>query len=111
MSAGEADDGLLILCTCPDEDTAGTIAAYLVEHRLAGCVNVVTGVTSVYRWEGEVQTDEEHLLVIKTHRRVYQPLEDAISALHPYDVPEVIALPIAAGLPAYLSWLAGSLKP
>ena len=96
---------LLVYCTCPDHDTALRIAQTLVDRQLAACVNLVPGLTSVYRWQGQRETAEEVLLLIKTRLAVYPDLEAAVQALHPYELPEIIAVPIAAGLPAYLSWI------
>ena len=90
---------------------AARIARELVEHRLAACVNVVAGVQSTYRWEGKVETEAEHLLVIKTRRDRLPALKAAFVALHPYEVPELIILPIDDGLPSYLSWLSASVVP
>jgi periplasmic divalent cation tolerance protein len=96
---------LLVYCTCPDHDTALRIAQALVSRQLAACVNVVPGLTSVYRWQGQTETAQEVLLLIKTRQAVYPELEAALLALHPYELPEIIAVPIEAGLPAYLSWI------
>jgi periplasmic divalent cation tolerance protein len=101
-------DCLLALCTCPDEASAARVARALVEERLAACVSRVPGLTSTYRWEGRVEEDAEHLLVIKTTTARLPALRERIVALHPYDVPELIALPFADGLPAYLAWLRDS---
>ncbi len=96
---------LLALTTCPDADSAARIARALVEERLAACVSRVPGATSVYRWEGRVEEDTEVLLLIKTTGERLPTLRKRLLALHPYDVPELIALPIEDGLPAYLDWL------
>lgn len=96
---------LLILCTCPDAESAGRIAHALVEERLAACVNRVPALTSVYRWQGEIHEDSEVLLLIKTRRELFESLRARLVALHPYDVPEVIALDITAGHAPYLEWL------
>ncbi len=103
--AGMPFQPLLVFCTCPDHDTALRIAKALVDQQLAACVNVVPGLTSVYRWQGQRETAQEVLLLIKTRQAVYPELEAALLALHPYELPEIIAVPIAAGLPAYLSWI------
>ena len=99
---------LLVLCTCPDRTAAERIAETVVGERLAACVNIVPGLTSIYRWEGQIQRDAEWLLLIKTRQAVYPPLEARIRELHPYQVPEVIALPIQVGAAAYLDWIAAS---
>lgn len=96
---------LVVLCTVPDEDSARRIAQTLVAEGLAACVNVLPRLTSVYRWEGEVTSGEELLLIIKTRQQRYAPLEARIKELHPYTVPEVIALPIQHGSKDYLDWL------
>ena len=97
---------LLCLSTCPDAETAARIARALVPERLAACVNRLPGVTSTYRWQGEIHEDAEVLLVIKTTRERFDALRDRLAELHPYEVPELVAFEIADGLPAYLAWLA-----
>ncbi len=99
-------DSLVVLVTVPTPERATEIARALVGERLAACGNVVPGVRSVYRWEGKVQEDDEVLLVLKTTRARFEALRDRVLALHPYDVPEVIALPVEAGSAAYLAWIA-----
>ena len=96
----------VVLCTSPPE-RAVDLARAVVERRLAACVNVIPGLRSIYRWEGEICDDGESLLVIKTRAESVAPLTAALLELHPYDTPEVIALPIeeGAGNPAYLQWL------
>jgi periplasmic divalent cation tolerance protein len=101
---------LAVLSTVGTSEDAERIARELVERGLAACVNVVSGVTSFYRWEGRVARDQETLLVIKTRADGFEPLRQALVALHPYDVPEVIALPIERGHPPYLEWLATSVE-
>lgn len=96
---------LLILCTCPDRETAEKIARHLVEGRLSACVNILPGVTSVYAWKGRLETAEEQLLLIKSNLGRYPDVEQAIRALHPYELPEIIALPVERGLPGYLNWI------
>jgi periplasmic divalent cation tolerance protein len=98
-------EALVVLVTVPSRDLGEDIAAKLVTERLAACVNVVGPVRSVYRWKNDICRDDEHLLVIKTGRERYPALEDRVCALHPYAVPEVIALPVEAGSRAYLSWV------
>lgn len=92
-------------CTCPDTDTAQALAQTLVAERLAACVNALPGVTSVFRWESQVETDSEVLLIIKTTEPCVAPMTARIVALHPYDVPEVISHPITAGHETYLDWV------
>lgn len=96
---------IAVLCTVGTAADAGRIARALVEQRLAACVNVVAQVTSVYRWKGAIETAEERLLVIKTRGERFEALRQAIVSLHPYEVPEVIALPIEGGHRPYLEWL------
>jgi len=98
------------LCTCPDAQVADRIARALVEEQLAACVNRLGGVRSVYRWKGAVQHDEEHPMLIKTTAERYPALEQALRAGHPYELPEIIAVPIERGLPAYLDWVAAETK-
>jgi periplasmic divalent cation tolerance protein len=98
----------LVLSTCPDRETARAIAARLVENRFAACVNMVRGVTSLYRWKGRIEEGEEILLLIKTTRGRYREVEECIRASHPYEVPEVIALGIEHGLASYLAWIGES---
>lgn len=95
----------VVLCSCPDEATAGRLARTLVDERLAGCISRLPGVTSTYRWEGRVQEDPEVLLVIKTTGERLATLSARIEALHPYEVPEIIAVEIGAGSERYLGWL------
>ena len=99
----------LVLTTAGSEAQARAIARGLVERRLAACVTIVAQACSVYRWKGEVHEEDEKLLLIKSAERLFEPLRDAIRELHSYDVPEVLALPVARGDLAYLDWLAGCL--
>ena len=96
---------LLVLTNCPDEAVADRIALALVEQSLAACVNRLASVQSIYRWKGNVERATEVPLLIKTTRERYGDVEQAIRHLHPYDVPEIIALPIAAGHASYLRWI------
>ena len=95
----------MVLSTAPDADQARRIASVLVEERLAACVNVIPGLTSVYRWQGTVQQDAESLMLIKTTRSGYQRLEHRLRSLHPYELPEIIAVPITDGQADYLTWI------
>lgn len=97
---------LLVLTNVPDEDCATHIARTLVERGLAACVNILAPCRSVYRWQGRVEETHELPLLIKCPAAGYPALEEALLALHPYEVPEIIALPVTAGLPAYLGWVA-----
>ena len=96
---------LVVLTAVPDIETAQAIALDLVGKRLAACVNVLSPGLSFYWWEGKVTEADERLLLIKTRAERYDELEKALKALHPYTVPEIVALPIDRGLPAYLEWV------
>ncbi len=98
----------VVLTTCPDETTAAVLARRLVEERLAACVNRVAGLRSTYCWEGKVQEDPEVLLIAKTSAGRVATLSARIQELHPYELPEVIALPVALGAERYLAWLGQS---
>jgi periplasmic divalent cation tolerance protein len=101
---------LLILTNLPDRAAAERLADALIEKRVAACVNILAPCRSVYRWQGAVQHDEEHPVLIKTTADRYPALETAIRAAHPYELPEIIAVPIERGLPAYLSWVDAETK-
>lgn len=101
----------LVLSTCPDTETARAIGERLVADRLAACASLIPGLTSIYRWEGEIHRDPETLLLIKTTVARLDALMETLRRLHPYRVPEIIALPVAAGLPDYLSWIASCTPP
>ncbi|WP_457565300.1 divalent-cation tolerance protein CutA [Caldithrix abyssi] len=96
---------IVVFCTTPDTKTAEAIAQKLVENGLAACCNLIPGLTSIYTWKGKVQKDAEVLMMIKTDDRQYQKLEQTIKELHPYEVPEVIALDIKKGSKDYLKWI------
>ncbi|WP_035607133.1 divalent-cation tolerance protein CutA [Haloferula sp. BvORR071] len=100
------ENTMVVLCTFPDIEQARQIGAALVERQVAACVNLLPGVESLYRWEGKVEKAGEVLGIIKTTR--YAELEAAIHELHPYEVPEILALPVQAGSEAYLRWVAES---
>jgi periplasmic divalent cation tolerance protein len=102
---------LVVLTNVPDTETATEIARRLVEARLAACVNVLAPCRSIYRWQGAVEDDAEVPLLIKTTRARYAELERELAALHPAEVPEILALPVAAGLPAYLAWAGAETAP
>ncbi|QSA96993.1 divalent-cation tolerance protein CutA [Methylococcus sp. EFPC2] len=99
----------LVLCTCPEGDVATSLARFLVEEGLAACVNLLPGVDSIYRWEGELETARECLLLIKTERSRYPELETRLRQAHPYQIPEIIALPLERGLTDYLHWISSCL--
>jgi periplasmic divalent cation tolerance protein len=96
---------LLVLTNLPDRASAEQLADQLISGHQAACINILAPCRSVYRWQGEVRHDEEHPVLIKTTRERYAALEDAIRAGHPYELPEIIAFPVTAGLPAYLKWV------
>lgn len=97
---------LLVITNLPDRGAAERLAEALVAKRLAACVNILAPCRSVYHWQGEVQRDEEHPLLIKTTPARYAQLEAEIRSLHPYELPEIIAVSIERGLPGYLAWVA-----
>jgi periplasmic divalent cation tolerance protein len=96
---------LVVLTNLPDREAALELAAALVERRLAACVNVLAACMSVYRWKGEIERSEEVPVLIKARAGRYVELEAAIRELHPYELPEILAVPVARGLPEYLEWL------
>lgn len=98
---------LLVLSNLPDRDAALKLARTLVDAGFAACVNVLGECTSVYRWQGALETATEVPVLIKTRRSLYPQVEQTIARLHPYELPEVIAVPVTEGLPAYLDWVRG----
>ena len=101
---------LLVLTNLPDRAAAERLADLVVERKLAACVNILAPCRSVYRWKGAVQHDEEHPVLVKTTQERYGALEQALREGHPYELPEIIAVPIERGLPAYLDWVAAETK-
>ena len=99
------DTVLLCYCSCPDAVSAQALAEALVGERLAACVNRVPGIRSIYRWQGAVTSDDEELLLIKTSAGRFDALKARLLELHPYELPELIAVPVAHGHPAYLDWV------
>jgi periplasmic divalent cation tolerance protein len=110
MSCSEADIQV-VLVTAPDIDVATRIAGALVEERLAACVNLVPGVRSIYRWNGRVENDSEVLMIIKTRADRSVELTERVRALHPYDTPEVVLIPVAGGSRDYLDWVRAEATP
>ena len=102
---------IVVLSTVPDQKSAEKIAAALVEERLAACVNLVPGLTSIYRWKQEVKREPECLLVIKSSADRFEALRERLRALHPYETPEILALTVSHGDPAYLAWLTENSRP
>ena len=101
---------LLVLTNLPDRAAAERLADSVIEKKLAACVNILAPCRSVYRWKSAVQHDEEHPMLIKTTQERYGALEQALREGHPYELPEIIAVPIERGLPAYLDWVAAETK-
>jgi len=104
-NAVTASEAILVLTNMPDQTSANSLAASLVNARLAACVNILAPCNSVYRWQGKVETANEIPLLIKTCRTQYAALQQAIVQEHPYELPEILCVPISTGLPAYLAWL------
>jgi periplasmic divalent cation tolerance protein len=104
-------DFVVVLMTAPDADVASRISNKLVDERLVACVNILPGLRSIYRWEGKRCDEAEVLCVMKTRLGLFSALRDRIAALHPYQVPEIIALPLCAGSAPYLDWIRESTKP
>jgi len=103
-------EAVVVLVTAPTAEAAAEIARALVEEGLAACGNVIPGIRSIYRWAGEVHDDAEALLVLKTERRLVPAMKERLPALHPYQVPELVALPVEDGLAPYLAWIAASVR-
>jgi periplasmic divalent cation tolerance protein len=103
-------DKIVVLTSCAQQADAERLARALVAGRLAACVNVVPGVRSFYHWKGEIESAEEFLLIVKTSRDLFPELRAEMEKLHPYEVPELLALPVVAGAENYLSWLQFNLR-
>ena len=101
-------DALLVFTNLPDAESARALATTLVEQRVAACVSVLAPCQSIYRWEGKLEEAEEVTLLIKTSAARYAALEEAIRAYHPYELPEIVAVRVEKGLPAYLAWMAAA---
>ena len=104
-------EACLVITNLPDRESAARLARDLVTKRLAACVNILAPCRSVYLWKGQMEDTEEHPLLIKSSRVRYPELEAAIRAAHPYELPEIIAVPLAGGLPAYLEWVGTQIRP
>jgi periplasmic divalent cation tolerance protein len=98
-------DAVVVLITAAKEDDAAAIANALVEGRLAGCVNIIRQIRSIYRWQGKLEDEQEVLMIVKSKRELFSDLEKKVREIHPYAVPEIIALPIIDGFEGYLGWL------
>ncbi|KAM5575470.1 protein CutA, chloroplastic [Rosa sericea] len=109
-SSSSTVPSIVVYVTVPNKEVGKKLAESLVREKLAACVNIVPGIQSIYQWEGEVQTDSEELLIIKTRQSLFEALTEHVKTNHPYDVPEVIALPINAGSLNYLEWIKSSTK-
>lgn len=96
---------IITFCSCPDKDTAEKIARLLVDGALAACVNILPNIRSIYSWQGHTESADEYLLIIKSPQANYQAIETAIHNHHPYELPEIIAVPIERGLPEYINWI------
>jgi len=105
-----ADNFHVVFSTCPTQESAERIARGVVEARLAACVNVVPGLRSYYEWQGQIEVSDEYLLVIKSRVELFDALQNMITSQHPYELPEVIAVPISTGFPPYLAWLAANMR-
>lgn len=103
-------EAVVVLVTAPPGEPAEKIARHVLDRKLAACVNIVPSIRSLYWWEGKVCDDAECLLVIKTERKRLAELEAAVRSVHPYEVPEVIALPVVDGSDAYLQWIAAVVR-
>lgn len=99
-----------VMTTVAKQADATRIATLLVEARLAACVQIIGAVTSIYRWQGKLETGDETMLVIKSRQDLFPALAELIAANHPYEVPEILAVPVVVGGASYLSWLAGELR-
>ena len=106
-----AADACLVITNLPDRDSAAKLARELVEKRLAACINILSPCRSIYRWKGKAEDAEEFPMLIKTTRGRYAELEATIRAGHPYDLPEIIAVRLTGGLPAYLQWVDSETRP
>ena len=95
----------IVYCTVPNEFNANLIATTIVDENLAACVNIVPAITSIYKWDGKVQNDNELLLIIKTQESMFESLEKRIKEFHEYSIPEIIAIPIVKGNKEYLDWI------
>ena len=104
-------DAIIVLCTCPDNASARQLAQTLLSEKLAACVNLIPQVTSLYYWQGKMEESQEVQLVIKTRRTMFGVLQERLLSLHPYEVPEILALPILCGNPAYLQWVQEQTTP
>ena len=96
---------IIILCNTNSKDSAETIATYLIKENPAACVNIIPKITSIYKWQNKIETDEEFLMLIKTKKELFNDVKDKINILHPYEVPEIISINISDGNKEYLNWI------
>ena len=106
-----SDEHLVAFCTCPERALAEEIAEAVVDRGHAACVNIIPGLTSVYRWKGETHKDPEILLIMKTTRAAWRRLEATVLELHSEELPEIIAVPVSHGLGDYLAWVTYQTNP
>jgi len=111
MDDSLADAAIVVLTNLPDRETAGRLARALVEGRLAACVNIGATVESIYHWQGQIETAAEIPVAVKTRSLLYSEVEAAIRRFHPYELPEIVAVPICHGSPAYLDWITAETPP
>ena len=102
---------IIVLCTCPDQATAQSLAKGLLEQKLAACINIIPGIQSLYYWQDLLTESTEHLLVAKTLNQAYSKLEDYLKNHHPYECPEILSLPIIQGWTGYLDWVTSNVNP
>ncbi len=98
-------ENIVVFITAPDEEEAAKIARAVVDARLAGCVNIIRGIRSIYRWQGKIEDEAEVLMIAKTRQELFEALAKKVKELHSYTVPEVIAFPVVEGSADYLGWL------
>lgn len=99
------DEVVIVYCTCPDKKVADSLAQLLLEARLAACINLIDSISAIYRWQGKIERSEEVLMMIKTTSKRYAALQVKLKKHHPYEIPEIIAVPVTHGLPDYLDWV------
>lgn len=102
---------ILVITNFPDKESASTLGQMLIDEQLAACVNIMSACTSIYRWQDMTETTDEIPVFIKTQQKHYKQVEELINSMHPYELPEVIIVPITGGLPAYLQWIIEETTP
>ena len=111
LSLAAGEERILALITCPNTETSDALASAFLEQELAACVNIVPGISSVYRWEGQICRDSEHLLIVKTLVTHRQELLTLLKSIHPYEEPELLFLPVHSGSESYLTWFTKQISP